>query len=123
MRKQMGGNITIEAAFILPLLLFIFANLLQIFFYYHDKNVIRAMGNEIVTVGEKESEEYEEIIQRKLLLFSYVEVEMKKEEEKVALVCRAKKGRLSLQIESSMVKIEPEKKIRKQKQIQEEIES
>lgn len=123
MRKQMRGSFTIEAAVILPVILLIFGSLLQIFFYYHDKNMIKAMGNEIATVGEKEEEIYEEMIQEKLLLFSHVDVEIFREEEKVTFVCEAQKGKLYLCVESSMIITEPEKNLRNKKQIEEEIKS
>lgn len=123
MRKQMRGSFTIEAAVILPVILLIFGSLLQIFFYYHDKNMIKAMGNEIATVGEKEEEIYEEMIQEKLLLFSHVDVEIFREEEKVTFVCEAQKGKLYLCVESGMIITEPEKNLRNKKQIEEEIKS
>ena len=119
-QKTLSGTFTIEAAVIVPLILFVFSVLMFILFYYHDKNVLLGTAHEAATVGssrqgmeETELEQYfSNRIRGKLLLFTRIQTEVRVEEEKVSIVCKARKDRMSLKVECEGTKTEPEDYIR-----------
>lgn len=118
--KKLSGTFTIEAAVIVPLILFVFSVLMFILFYYHDKNILlgtahetAALGSSRQNMGEEELEQYfSSRIRGKLLLFTWVQSEVQVEEEKVSIVCKARKNTMSLKVECKGVKTEPEDYIR-----------
>ena len=119
-KKKLQGSFTIEAAVIVPLILFVFGVLLFILFYYHDKNVLLGTAHETVAIGssrqnmkEEELENYfASRIKGKILIFPWVQSEAEIREEEVYIVCKAKKNTLSLKVESKAAKTEPEDYIR-----------
>lgn len=119
-RKQVRGSLTVEAAVIVPFIMLVFATLLYIMFYYHDKNILTAVAHETVSIGcgreEKEAEELERSFYTrtsgKLLLFTWVSCDVQTEEQKVSLTCSAKKSAMSLQVDCTMNKTDPEQQIR-----------
>lgn len=119
-QRKLSGTFTIEAAVIVPLILFVFSVLMFILFYYHDKNILLGTAHETAAIGSSrqgmEKEELEQYfasrIRGKLLLFTWVQSEVQLEEEKVFVVCKARKNRMSLKVECKGVKTEPEDYIR-----------
>lgn len=131
-RAYLKGSFTIEAAFIVPLILTVFAVILHLLFYYHDKNILGSAAYETAsygagrqTVSEQELEQrFEEKVCSKLLLLREVQSEVTILEDKVKVSARAWKNRSSLKTESAVSKTEPEdyiRSIRKAKKIQEGI--
>lgn len=119
-QKKISGTFTIEAAVIVPLILFVFSALMFILFYYHDKNILLGTAHETATLGssrqgmeETELEQYFfSRIRGKLLLFTWVQSEVRVEEDSVQIVCKARKNTMSLKVECKGVKTEPEDYIR-----------
>lgn len=119
-KKRLRGSFTIEAAVIVPLILFIFSMLMYILFYYHDKNVLLGTAHETVAIGSSRQEADEEDletyfssrIQGKLLLFTWVSSDVQIEEEEVTIVCSARKKTMALEVECEAVKTAPEEYIR-----------
>lgn len=119
-KESLRGSITIEAAVIVPLILTVFALLVTVLFYYHDKNVVAAVAHETVVMGagkedisETELEQYVHArLRGKLLFFSDVSPKAEVEEKEIALTCQARKKRMSLQVKMSMNRTEPEKQVR-----------
>ena len=119
--KALHGSFTIEAAMILPMLLGVFALILTMLFYYHDKNVVGAIAHETVVMGCGKEEMdvavrdqyFQKRIQGKLLLFSGVDVETQVREEEIVMTCRARKNGMSLQSKMTMSRTKPTDSIRK----------
>lgn len=120
MKKLVRGNLTIEAAVILPLVMLIFSGILTTLFYYHDKNIITGAAYEVLTIGSMEDEpekeeigkQFQERLNRKLILFSRIYVDIWIEDQEIVMHCRAEKGRFQLKVQVSMSRTEPEKYIR-----------
>lgn len=120
MRKGLKGSLTIEASFLVPLILFVFGVLLHMLFYYHDKNVIAGIAYEtgVYAAGRQEVDEaeaerhFQSRVKGRLLLFDTVKSEIHMEEKQVQIVCRAKRNAMSLRSECTMSRTEPEDYIR-----------
>lgn len=120
---KVKGSVTVEAAVIIPLILFVFAVSVYILFYLHDKNILTSVSHETVvcatgyeSFGEEEMEEYfQNRIRGKLFLFDHIYSNAKVEEESVLLECKASKNRMRLQVIQKMKKTCPESYIRKAK--------
>lgn len=131
--KRVRGTFTVEAAVIVPVILFVFGVLLHILFYYHDKNIAMSVAHETLAIGagreEWTKEEMEAYFSRrangKLLLFPSVDGVVEMQEEKIQIQCSARKGLFSFQTEYVIKRTEPEnyiREVRKFVKIQEEIE-
>lgn len=130
--KKMRGNFTIEAAIIVPLILFIFGVLLHILFYWHDKNILMSTAHETAALGSSRSEMTEleleyyffSRMEGKLLLFDRVECISHVEEDKVTVVWDGSKDSMVAKGEYSVSRTRPEnyiREIRKLKKIGEGI--
>ena len=121
MRKKMRGSLTIEAAVIVPIILWIFAILVILLFYYHDKNVVTAVAHEAIAVGcgcnEMSTEELEKYfhnrLSNKMLLFPTVSAEAKVEGEYITLFCEAKRKGMHFRVQTRMKKTNPESVVRR----------
>ena len=51
MKKTVRGSLTVEAAVIVPILLWVFAVIIMLLLYYHDKNVVTVTAHETAVVG------------------------------------------------------------------------
>lgn len=119
-KESLRGSITIEAAVIVPLILTVFALLVTVLFYYHDKNVVACVAHETVVMGagkedisEIELEQYVRArLRGRLLFFSDVSPKAEVEEEEIVLTCQTRKKGMSLQVKMSMNRTEPEKQVR-----------
>ena len=56
MKKNLRGNMTIEAVVIVPLILMVIAVVISIMFYYHDKTVIKGVAHETAMVFSDKKE-------------------------------------------------------------------
>lgn len=121
MKKTVRGSLTIEAAVIVPILLWVFAIVVILLLYYHDKNVVTVMAHETAVVGcgakNMTAEEIEIYFQKrlsgKLLLFPNVDIEAKLKGKDIHIYCKAKKKSMRFQVKISMQKTEPEALLRK----------
>lgn len=121
MKRKIKGSATIEAAVVLPLVIMMFAVIITMLFYFHDKNVITGVVYEVIAIGSTESEfnqeklgrELTEKLSQRLLMFSTIYVDVQVEKSKLILQCNAKKGGMTLQVQVAMNMTEPENYIRK----------
>lgn len=121
MKRNLRGNMTIEAVVIVPLILMVIAVVISIMFYYHDKTVIKGVAHETAMVfsDKKEAtcEEVEEYFQkhlrRKLLVFSNVEAEITLEDKIIQITCSASRRFMRVLIETKVQRTEPEVWIRR----------
>ena len=120
MKKYIKGSFTIEAAVIVPIILFIFGILLHILFYWHDKIILTSTAHETAAVGnsQKELSELEleyyffSRMEEKLLLFDRVECIAYIEDDRVRVVYDGSKGTMVAKGECSISRTEPEDYIR-----------
>ncbi len=120
MKKYVKGSFTIEAAVIVPLILFIFGVLMHILFYWHDKNILFSTAHETATLGSSRIEMAEieleyyffSRIEGKLLLFERVECMTEITEDKVSVTVDGSKGRMTTKATYDMARTNPEKYIR-----------
>lgn len=118
--RRAKGSFTIEAAIIVPLILFIFGTLLHILFYWHDKNILMSTAYETAALGagrcgisEIELEyEFFSRMEGKLLLFDRVECISHIEEEKVTVEWDGSRRFMVAKGAYSVCKTEPENHIR-----------
>lgn len=120
MKKKLRGSFTTEAAVIMPLVIGMFAVLISMLFYYHDKNIVTGAAYEIVTVGscdsgltkEELSVQLQERLNGKLLLFSRIHVNIRIDKTKLIIYCQAVKNGMVMKVNISMSRTEPERYIR-----------
>ena len=120
MKKNQNGSFTIEASFVVPIILMVFMASVYIIFYFHDKNILSGAAYETAVVGsERKSYKKEELeayfrrrIKGKLIVFSNV-----KEKEEITVTCSAKKRRMKINVSASVKQTEPETYIRNVRKI------
>lgn len=118
--RRANGSFTIEAAIIVPLILFIFGTLLHILFYWHDKNILMSTAYEAVTLGssrcgisELELEyEFFSRMEGKLLLFDRVECISHIDEEEATVEWHGSRRFMIAKGAYSVCRTEPEDYIR-----------
>lgn len=132
MKKNQNGSFTIEASFVVPIILMVFMASVYIIFYFHDKNILSGAAYETAVVGsERKSYKKEELkayfrrrIKGKLIVFSNVKENIEVEREKITVTCSAKKRRMKIKVSASVKQTEPEtyiRNVRKIKKIEEKI--
>ena len=120
MKRKLRGSLTIELTYLFPLILLVFGVLLHVLFYYHDKNILLGAAHETAAYGagleevqEGAIEEYLNArLKERLLLFEQLEKKVRLQEETITVTCYAKKSMMSLGIECSVNRTEPEDYIR-----------
>lgn len=120
MKTKLRGSLTIELAYVFPLILLVFGVLLHVLFYYHDKNILLGAAHETAAYGagleevqEEELEAYFDTrLKERLLLFEQLEKKVGLQKETITVICNAKKSMMSLGIECSVNRTEPEDYIR-----------
>lgn len=125
MKKKLQGSFTIEAAYIIPLILLIIGVMFHVLFYYHDKNILLGSAHEAAAYGAGlESADEDTIesyftarIKGKMLLLTELKNEITVEDDKVTVICNASKSRMSLQVECSVNRTDPENYIRSVRKI------
>lgn len=124
---SMQGTITIEMSYILPIVLFVFMLIVYTIFYFHDKNILIGAAAETAVVGaqmERKPDEkgknnlgafYKQRIAGKLILFPESMAEVDVTEQQVRVTVLACRGKMKLEVKQQMPIVEPEKKIRKKR--------
>lgn len=125
MKKEQNGSFTIEASFVVPIVLMVFMAGIYVIFYFHDKNILMGAVYETAVVGsertECEEEELETYFRRrikgKLLIFADVKEEIELKADTVRVLCRAKRKGMRIDCQSAMRRTNPEAYIRKIRKI------
>lgn len=129
MRTREKGSFTIEAAILVPLLFFLFAATIRVFFYYHDKNILAGAAYETAVVGTERTEWKEEELKQyyhnlttgKLLWFPGASVHIEKTEDDIVVLAEAKYRGMRVRAEATMADTHPETGIRIKENIHENI--
>lgn len=120
MRRRLKASFTVEAAFVIPLILFLFVILMYLFFYYHDKTVLIAGVQEAAVYGCGRSMPKEQEIEafllnqidNRLLLFSKVEDEVQIKKDEIIVCCWSESKGMRIEANVAHSRTEPERFIR-----------
>lgn len=131
MKKKQNGSFTIEASFVVPIILMVFMASVYIIFYFHDKNILSGAVYETAVVGsgrkgykKEELEAYFRRIKGKLIIFSNIKEKIQLEKEQIMVTCSAERKMMTVEICASVDRTDPEtyiRRIRKIKKLEEEI--
>lgn len=125
----MKGIITVEMAYIVPVVLLVFFLSVLGILYYHDKDVIAACAYEAAVVGSTKAREkngvrpeqiqavFEERIQGKCILFEDIQGSAQVGEDKIVVRAAASKGKMCLGIMETASITKPEDNIRRYRRI------
>lgn len=130
-KKTFRGSLTVEMAYIAPLIMLVFYTSVMGIFYYHDKNVIAACTYETAVVGGTKAREkrgvsesllqeaFRERVQGKCILFSAPEAHISVDEDAITVTASASKGRMRVNTSHTASITKPETYIRKMQKIKE----
>ena len=130
MKKHgLNASFTIEMSFLIPIILFVFMEIVLCVFYFHDKNVLNSAAYEAAVVGSSKlrtkdgiSEEelntfLKERIRGKCVLFSSCQISTSMQEEEVLVEIHARKKGYTVSIEKKAKVTDPEKRIRDRRRL------
>lgn len=127
--KKLKASATIEASYIVPLILLIVAAVISLTFYLHDKNIITGAAYETAVAGgakmrwEEENVEqdlqkfYQERIEGKLIFFRRTTVEVTCGKEEITVTASASKRRFHVDVIQKYRYTKPEEALRKIRRI------
>ena len=127
--RELSGMITVEMAYIVPVILSVFFLSVLGIFYYHDKDVIASCAYEAAVVGSVKSREkdgvteglvirvFQERVRGKCIVFSGVQAEAAVTEDMVKVTASAANGRMSLSVTEMARVTRPEEKIREHRRL------
>lgn len=122
LQKENKGSATVEMAYIMPLFLSLFLLMVTVVFYFHDKCVLYATAYETAVIGaqnmrgeELEDAELEKYLkgrtQKKLLFFSDIKVQVKKNLEYLTIQIQAERSGWKIRAEQKAMRMRPEEVI------------
>ena len=120
MREKLKGSLTVEGAFVIPFVLFLFAMLMYLFFYYHDKSVLAGSVQSAAIYGDSREMPTEQQIEAfltkeisgRLLYFSNIEKEIELEKTHIMVRCFSEKNSMTVEGEYKLSRTKPEQFIR-----------
>ena len=125
--KYVKGILTVELAYLLPIIFSVFLLIIYTVFYYHDKNILIGAASETTVLwaqlerqpgGNSESDLsgfFAERISGKLIFFSEPSMEMMIDDETAVVSVEAEKGWMSVSVCERAMAVKPEEAIRKQR--------
>ncbi len=129
--KCMNASFTIEAAYVVPIIMLWVMLWIFALFLYHDKNILKGAAYETVAVSCEErkinnvqealraKQYFDSRISGKLMLFSKVHTQAVWQEDVLYMEVKAEKGFLHVKVKARMHYTQPEKEIRKWKRLKE----
>ena len=129
-KVRLSGTLTVEMAYLLPVLLTVFQMVIYSVFYYHDKNILLgAAGETVVTAAQYERKAgaqgtvnleafFQNQIDGKLILFSKVTVETAQTDDEIEITASAQKGYMRVEVLQRAVISKPEKSLRRMQILQ-----
>lgn len=127
--RKLKASITIEMAYIMPTVVLVLLLAIYTIFYYHDKNILIGAAGETAVLGaqiERQRVEnkadlhnfYRERVKGKLILLHLTEVEVTEGKKWIEVTAWAGKSRMRVSVRQKAIVPEPEKKIRKKRQLE-----
>ena len=132
--KRCQASTVIEMAYLMPVVLLVWAFVIYLVLFFHDKVLISAAAYETAVVGSEIIHEEDEIdaerlefyfserIHRKLLFFRSVSVVVEKENNQIVVTSGATRKWMVIEVVQSAAITEPEKQLRKIKMIKDGLE-
>lgn len=119
------GSVTVEMAFLVPIVFSVIVIVVQILFYFHDKIILEGVVHETVTVcssreeiTEEEVERYfQEALGKRLLMFGYVETQVELAKDEIQMSCCSRRNRMQVEVSARMKSTAPETSIRRLRMI------
>lgn len=129
--RKLSGIMTVELAYLMPILLLAFQVIIYSTFYFHDKNILLAAASETAVVAARYERRngredgmnpevfFGEQIKGKLILFSGAQIDFTQTGSEIEITVLAKKGWMRLEVTQRAVISKPETKIRRVRVIKE----
>lgn len=119
------ASVTVEMAFLVPIVFSVIVIVIQILFYFHDKIILEGVVHETVTVCSSKEEITEEEIEKyfwealgnRLLMFGYVETQVNLAKDEIQMSCCSKRDRMQVEVSARMQCTDPETAIRRLRMI------
>ena len=127
--RKVRGSATVEAAYVMPVVLITIIAVIYITFYLHDKNIIAGAAyetsvvvNEYLRLEEKETEKvirqfFYDRIDKKLIIFDQVQFDLSVTETEITVSAKAYKGKMKIDTIEKYRYTQPEKDLRKIRRI------
>lgn len=127
--KNVRGSITIEMAYIMPLIFMVFFFSIMGIFYYHDKNIIAGCAYETAVIGSTKAREkegvteqllktvFEERSRGKCILFSGIQTDITIGDKEIIMKATARRKGMGVSVIQRASITEPETYIRDLKRI------
>lgn len=124
LKKKYQGSLTVEAAYLMPVIGMILAVGILALFYFHDKNIISSCAYETAVVGSTKAREkdgvspdiliraFQERIHGKCILFPDAAVEVQVKENLILVHAYSRRKGMTVSAEHRMKVTDPEKYIR-----------
>lgn len=128
--KKVKASMTVEMAYIMPIVLLVFLLVIYAVFYCHDKNILIGAAGETAVLGAQQERKKEEAGQTdlsafgreraggKMILFSGVEVSVSKSGDRIEVSMNARRGRMQISVVQRAQIPRPEKKIRQKRKLE-----
>lgn len=121
--RSLRGSITVEAAYIIPMILLLLLLIIYTVFYYHDKNILNGAAGETAVVGTQIERQkgntgedlksfYLERVKGKLILLRVTAVSVTNDKKQVEVSVKAEKGWMKAFVLQKAEVVRPEEKIR-----------
>ena len=122
--KEMRGSVTIEMAYIMPLIFLVFFLSIMGIFYYHDKNIISGCAYETAVIGSTRAREkegiteeflktvFEERVRGKCILFAGLQTDISIGDNEIVMKAAARRRGMKVSVIQRASITEPEKYIR-----------
>ncbi len=127
--KNVRGSITIEMAYIMPLIFMVFFFSIMGIFYYHDKNIIAGCAYETAVIGSTKAREkegvteqllktvFEERSRGKCILFSGIQTDITIGDKEIIMKATARRKGMGVSVIQRASITEPETYIRNLKRM------
>lgn len=124
LKKKYQGSLTVETAYLMPVIGMILAVSILALFYFHDKNIISSCAYETAVVGSTKAREkdgvspdiliraFQERIHGKCILFPDAAVEVQVKENLILVHAYSRRKGMTVSAEHRMKVTDPEKYIR-----------
>lgn len=128
-KRELNGSVTVEMAYIFPIVIFVFIFTIYIVFYWHDKNILLGAAAETAVLAAQSDRQqsggkpdlqsfYQERTKGKLIWLRLTDVEVELDKTRVRVTARAGRGRMRVQAVQITRIPGPEKKIRKKRHLE-----
>lgn len=124
LKKGYQGSLTIEAAYLMPVIGILLAISILALFYFHDKNIVSSCAYETAVIGSTKAREkeavkpdmlvqaFKERICGKCILFPDVDVEVQVGKNQIEVVAYSQRNGMRLSVKHTIKVTDPEKYIR-----------